>query len=305
MIDAYLEHCNPGSRSTMRESLRAVARMFVFARSESTAAWDRLTPECVSLLRSALIGRYSPATASRHLAALRSLVKHLGRRGLVGDSDVRAICDAAARAPGMSAMRGRMITPDEMMRMEQAADCPRDRALLAVAAGAGLRRAELSALDCGDIDYAAGKITVRYGKGGKRRTVFLPEAALDALLDLVGRDGRNPLADAWCDLRIPLFTSRGRRRLSPIGVWYVLRGIAERAGVENVTPHDFRRTFASRLLNAGVDLATVQTLMGHSDPVTTSRYDRRGTQRLKDAARALSVMYHDHGTIQPQRDGVR
>jgi integrase len=155
--------------------------------------------------------------------------------------------------------------------------------MAALALFAGLRRVEISRLDCEDV--TAGKVTVVRGKGEKRRDVFIPAPAQDALAAwLAVRGGRSG----------PLFW-RGLRgggvvegRLSVWGVWRGLADACTRAGIENVTPHDFRRTFASTLLDVGVDLAEVSKRMGHADPRTTAKYDRRGDAAGKAAADRLA-----------------
>lgn len=103
------------------------------------------------------------------------------------------------------------------------------------------------------------------GKGDKERVVYLAgELARDAALF---EPGRWRTGDA---------------------VWKALRRLARRAGVAPLSPHDLRRTYAGRSLDAGVDLATVQAAMGHADPRTTARYDRRGDDALRAAARRIA-----------------
>jgi len=70
---------------------------------------------------------------------------------------------------------------------------------------------------------------------------------------------------------------------------YILKCVAEAAGVASFTPHDLRRTFCTRLLDAGVDLAMAQRLMSHSDPKTTEKYDRRGAQKMARVRKGVEI----------------
>ena len=72
-------------------------------------------------------------------------------------------------------------------------------------------------------------------------------------------------------------------------IWRMLRRRAKDAGLESFSPHDFRRTFCSDLLDAGVDIVTVQKLAGHASPVTTAKYDRRGEETKRRAVQKLSL----------------
>jgi len=111
------------------------------------------------------------------------------------------------------------------------------------------------------------------GKGDKERICYIAGANAERILSWAVR---RPL-DA------PLFGL-----VAGAGVWKALDRLRRRAGVAPFTPHDLRRTYASQSLDAGIDLVTVQVAMGHADPRTTSRYDRRGERALEAAARKLA-----------------
>jgi integrase len=106
-------------------------------------------------------------------------------------------------------------------------------------------------------------------------------------------------ARAWlrvrCDWPGPLLLPMNksgkpqRTRLSGDGVEHILKCLGERAGVAHFSPHDLRRSCISELLDRGVDLVTVQKLAGHQKPETTSRYDRRGDERKREAAALVDV----------------
>lgn len=162
----------------------------------------------------------------------------------------------------------------------------RDAALMAIVRGAGLRREEAVNVELRDLNLHTGALKVRSGKGGKNRTVYLP----DKLLSLV---------DDWLSIRgnqkgaiLTHIRKGGRvvvRSLTPRSVWYLLEKRAQEAGVDNFSPHDFRRTFILDLLDNKMDLVTVQQLAGHANPATTSRYDRRGDETKRRAVQALDL----------------
>jgi integrase len=139
-------------------------------------------------------------------------------------------------------------------------------------------------LHCQDFDPITGALRVRGGKGGKNRTVYLPTSAKKLVAQwLKVRGVRNG------PLLYPV--SRGkrivRRRMTDQAVLYLLQKRATEAGVKSFSPHDCRRTFISDLLDAGVDLVTVSQLAGHSSPLTTARYDRRGEEAKRKAVELL------------------
>jgi integrase len=162
----------------------------------------------------------------------------------------------------------------------------RDAALVAILRGAGLRRAELANLDYHDFDPDTGAIKVRNGKGGVDGTVYLSGAAQRVVNNwlLIRGDAPGPLLSA---------ISRGKRvlnrRLAPYSVLFILQKRSDSAGIASFSAHDFRRTYISDLLDAGVDLVTTQRLARHRDPATTSRYDRRGEDVKRRASELLDL----------------
>jgi site-specific recombinase XerD len=160
----------------------------------------------------------------------------------------------------------------------------RDAAILTLAWVTGMRLGEIVGLDLSDIDRSVGKwrVTIRHGKGDKQRRMMLADLCKRRLREWLSVRG---LADG------ALFCPVGKgdkvrlgKHLTDDGIAKMLVERARAAGLaKTVTWHDFRRTFASNLLDKGVDIVTVQKLMGHASPTTTSRYDRRG-ERTQDMA---------------------
>ena len=163
----------------------------------------------------------------------------------------------------------------------------RDAALLAVAYGAGLRRAEIVALDLEDYSVDTGELRVR-GKGNKERLVFVTNGAQDAL-------------SAWVQVRGDqagaLFLTVSKRgktanhRMSDQSVLDICRKLARQAGVAPFSPHDLRRSCASDLLDAGADISAVSSLLGHARTDTTLLYDKRGDRAKKQASELLHVPF--------------
>ncbi len=261
-----------------------------------TLPWASLRFSQTSAIRAALAravseGRYAPATANKHLAALRGTLKAAWRLGVMETDDYLRAVDLRP-IPGSRLPAGRSVEHAELASL--LGDCQeddssagvRDAAVIGLAYLSGARRAELVALHVADVDIDPPAIRV-VGKGGKQRLVPLSPTV-------------GPLLKAWLTLRGesggPLFCRidrTGNLRLGRTLTGEAIRQILSRrvlsAGLAAISPHDLRRTYAGDLLDAGADLPAVQQLMGHASLSTTSRYDRRGDRARRSAAERLSL----------------
>ena len=147
----------------------------------------------------------------------------------------------------------------------------RDRALLEVVYASGARISEAVGLDVDDVTLDAGEQTVLLrGKGRKERIVPIGAYAAEALDAYLVR-ARGPLAAAGRGTAALFLNTRGGR-LSRQSAWAILRAAAERAGIEDVSPHTLRHSFATHLLTGGADVRVVQELLGHASVTTTQIY---------------------------------
>jgi integrase/recombinase XerC len=261
-----------------------------FAESIGTAE----DPETVRVddVRSFLAERYrrqSPTTLGRKLAALRSFFRFLVREGQrEADPSVGIPAPRAARRlPRPLAVDDCHVlaealakAPREGERARAGRGALRDRALVELLYGAGIRVGELVALDVRDIDLHRGDVRV-WGKGGKERVVPLPAAARHALAEYLQQRRRPGV------LSEPLFPSlrakKGEmpRRLDPRDVRRILRRRADRAGVvDRVSPHRLRHSYATHLLDMGADLRAIQELLGHASLSSTQKYTAVSADRL-------------------------
>ncbi|MCO4770641.1 MAG: site-specific integrase [Deltaproteobacteria bacterium] len=172
-------------------------------------------------------------------------------------------------------------TDEELRALFAAAPRARHRALFRTMYATGLRVAEAVRLRPGDIDSAAKLLHVRHGKGGRGRRVMLSRRLL-AELRLYWVEER-PTGE-W------LFPGR-KGHISSASVRAALHRATEVAGIERrITPHTLRHAFATRLLDRGVDLRTIQVLMGHGDLSTTARYLHVSTARIEATRSPLDVL---------------
>src|SRR5919202_2901325 len=296
----YLASLAPGSRRTMRQALDTIAGILTDEQADAfTLTWGALRYQHTAAVRAVLQERYAPATANKMLVALRRVLKEARRLGQIAQDDYAAAIDLGhITGDRPAAAAGRALPPGELRALLTSCTADhspagvRDAALIGLAYAAGLRRAELVSLDPASLDATTTTFIV-HGKRNKTRAIPIEGGALEALED-------------WLDLRGtaagPLFVrilkgaNSTTARLTPQAVYHIQHARANAAGVAAFSPHDLRRTFAGDLLDAGVDLATVQKLMGHSDANTTSRYDRRGE---RDKRHAVSML---HGPYQRRRD---
>jgi integrase len=286
----YLRSLAPGSRPTMTSALRTVVGILGYQDDIWGFPWGNLRYAHTSAIRTALAERYAPAQANKCLSAVKGVLKAAWRLEQISDADYLRAVDVDA-VKGSSAQVGRAVDMDEIERMLKvcAADPSpagsRDAAIFAVGYGCGLRRGELAGLDVADWSQREAALTVRRGKGGKSRVVYLNEGGTADLTAWIRVRGRHTGA-----LFQPV--NRGgriqrQRRLSGAAISDIVGRRAREAGIESVRAHDLRRSHISALLDAGVDLATVQQMAGHASPVVTAGYDRRPERARKAAAQLL------------------
>ena len=286
----YLRSLGAGSRPTMTHALNAIAALLSQNQCDAlTLDWAALRYHHTAALQATLLETRAPTTVKKMMSALRRVLQETHRLKLM---DAQTYQEAIDLPPIRDAqrLRGRALSQSEiaaLMRVcveDKTLQGGRDAALIALLRGAGLRRAEVVKLILSDYKEETGALRIREGKGGKDRTVYLPNAAIDYVEAWLQQRGRKPGA-LLCPIRkggqIQL------RHLTPQAVLWILQQRSEEAGVEAFSPHDFRRTFCSDLLDAGVDIVTVQKLAGHASPTTTARYDRRGEAVKRQAVQHL------------------
>ena len=218
-------------------------------------------------------------TQARKSAAVRSFYGFAIREGLA-TRDVPALVDA----PKPGTYLPDVLAPDDVARILDAppADDPvgiRDRAILELLYACGLRVSELVGLDTDRVDLQAQQVRV-IGKGNKERRVPMGDEARDRL-----HRYRVGPREAWTAGRPTpaVFVGRRGRRMSREAVWALVKRWAEAAGVsERVTPHTFRHSFATHLLEGGADLRVVQALLGHASISTTQLYTHLTGERVRE-----------------------
>lgn len=288
------------SRRTMRGCLGRIAAILMPGTPAGTlpsdaVPWHLLRYEHAVALRGIITarttsGEWSPSHANKHLAALRGIALESWRLGHITAEDKDRIRDIgnikAVRVPA-----GRSIAADEVAAMLTACiESPgpiglRDAAMIAVLQSTGNRRAEVAGLLIEKYDQAE-RAAVVVGKGNKERTVHLHEHAVPyvtAWLACLG-ERRGPFfrpVDRWGHIR--------PGALTPRAVGRIVDGRRKEAGLPPMSTHDYRRTFIGDMLDKGVDLVTVQQLVGHADPATTARYDRRPGRRRRAAVDLLTL----------------
>jgi len=223
--------------------------------------------------------RMKKVTMARKLSAVRSFFDYLLREGRVTANPAETV-----QAPKAEKVIPVILSVDEVANVLAAEPADgdvagwRDRAIMELFYSSGLRLAELTSLNIGDVDSGQSLVKVR-GKGSKERLVPVGGPALAA----VGRylqsrgDAAGPGRDA------PLFTGRDGRRLHPRSVARIVdRCVAESGIGRKISPHKLRHSFATHLMDAGADLRSIQEMLGHESLSTTQKYTQVSVSRLME-----------------------
>lgn len=215
---------------------------------------------------------YSKTTIARKLVSIRSLYKFLCREGMLQCNPVENI-----RAPKLDRKLPGFMSIGET---ESLLNLPpsntvsgiRDKAIMETLYSSGMRVSELVGINVADVDFFNEVVKVR-GKGKKERLQPLGNHALDAIRLYLGKRGSDNKA---------LFLNNRDGRLTERSVARMLEKYVKKAGLSlNISPHTFRHSFATHLLDRGADLRSVQELLGHANLSTTQIYTHITTERLK------------------------
>ncbi|MGH9300294.1 MAG: site-specific tyrosine recombinase XerD [Acidimicrobiales bacterium] len=272
--------------SAYRRDLRSYVDFLIVRGVDLEQVDDRLVGDYLAFLRAA--GQQA-STVSRHLAAVRGLHRFLLDEGQAG-------CDPTVEVqrPRVAMGLPKALSEQDVVALLDAVvgDEPRarrDRAMLEVLYGTGVRISELVGLSLSDLDLTVGMARA-FGKGSKERLVPLGHHAQLALAQWLGPGGRSDLAPrAWArrgDAEAVFLNARGSR-LTRQGAWGVVRHYAVKVGLEDkLSPHVLRHSCATHMLDHGADIRVVQELLGHASISTTQVYTRVSTERLRSAYQA-------------------
>jgi integrase/recombinase XerD len=293
---------SPATIEAYRRDLRA---FMVFAADRGKDLTDATADDILAYVAQLRSNGRAPATVARASVVLRGFYAFLVNEDLA-DTDPAADVETPSVPKGLPKALGE----DEVTALIDAVqgDDPiarRDRAVLEVLYGAGLRISELVGLSLPDVDLRGALLRV-FGKGAKERIVPIGRLAGAALDDwLVSPGGRTALApEQWRRRRDSdaVFLNARGGRLTRQGVWLIVGKYGSKVGLDDrLTPHVLRHSCATHMLDHGADIRTVQELLGHASISTTQIYTKVSTERMLEVYRAAHPRAHANPAIASTR----
>ncbi len=266
------------SENTIQAYRRDLAKLLQCARDRQKALITLDRDDIIEAIADLKDDGSSDATISRFVSTIRGFYKYLTVEGLLKQDPTTYL---ESRKSWQTLPK--FLTPGEIDAILEQPDTStdrglRDRAMLEVLYATGLRVSELINLKLRDIEWEKGSLTC-FGKGSKERRVPLGRSAIQHLKAYLPARSRL-LGDNNSDL---LFITGHGRRVSRHKFWRTIKEFGRLAGVDYVTPHILRHSFATALLTHGADLRSVQLMLGHSDISTTQIYTHVTDEHLKKA----------------------
>lgn len=234
---------------------------------------------------------YAPSTIARKQAAIKSFFKYLVSKQVVSVSPGEKLTTPRldrSQPHTISSSQADLLLARLNTTGKTSPETLRDRAMLQLLYSTGLRVGEMVALNLGDIDEEGGAVAT-YGRGKSRLVPLGSQATAQALHSYI-EQGRPQMtaAEVGATLasknendRNALFLNHRGQRLTRQGFWLILKGYARAAGLEDVTPHTLRHSFAARKLSSGADLRDLQEMLGHASISTTQVYTRMGENQAR------------------------
>ncbi len=278
------------SPHTLASYAKDLARYFAFLKAKGIEGDAAGLADARAFVGSLAAEGLSPRSVNRIVSGVRGYYRYRERMGEIRSnpfSDIRSL-KTEKRLPSF-------LFEEEMTKLlEMPERAPagarddvfrrvRDSAVLEFLYSTGCRISELVSLDLTDVNLKDRSARVM-GKGSKERVVFIGAEALAVLKDYVSRRPYHAAADP--DSQRALFLNSKGRRLTDRGVRFILSAYLQTANLgKRVTPHTFRHSFATHLLDRGADIRAVQELLGHASLSTTQVYTHVGLERLKKVYR--------------------
>lgn len=263
---ASRKHSSDNTLGAYRSDLRQLAS---HAQEQGALLWSEVTPEVIASFLDELRRReYATTSIARKIAAVKSFFSFLVASGKITSDPTDAL-----DAPRVEKYTPSALAHEDVERLLGAVggDTPvsqRDFAMLQCLYSTGMRVTELVMTNVSSLDLARGHIVCQ-GRAGRERTLPLRPVAQRAIATYLN-DGRRTLAH---DMEEPaLFLNHHGQRLTRQGFWLIMKGYARVAGIERITPHTLRHSFALDMLERGAELRTVQELLGHANISTTQVY---------------------------------
>jgi len=268
------------AKNSVEAYIRDIVQFFEFTDKDPVKTE---TGDISRFLYSLKKSKLRPRSIARKLSSIRVFYKFLFSEGYI-DHDPSELIET----PSIPVYIPVVLEVYEVEKIIDAVDTSepiglRDLACIETLYGCGLRISELLSLRMEDVFLEDGFIRV-IGKGGKERLIPLGGRAKKAILDYLEKGRpffektKNPL----------LFLSKRGKKISRMGFWKRLRKYVDMAGIKkHVTPHTFRHSFATHLLEGGADLRAVQLMLGHSDISTTQIYTHLSREYLKEIVRSF------------------
>jgi integrase/recombinase XerD len=278
----YLNGLTENSAKTMERALDAIAKMLGYQYMDEMD-WCELQRHHVQGLMNLLANEgKSPATQALYLSAIKGTLKEAWLAKMITADHYHTIAELK-KPRGSRITKGQALDLSDVAKALDACEDNsksgiRDKAILALLLGAGLRRMEVATLHLWDIDYGKGDVKVT-GKGNKERIVPVEEAVLDCLIDWIAIRGEwdGPL---FCPIRKGSKISAGtlsggnigNKALSDSSIYLICRTRGIQVDVDELKPHNLRRTFGTEHDKSGSELEVICDLLGHSSIDTTRTY---------------------------------
>ncbi|KAB8145195.1 tyrosine recombinase XerD [Chloroflexia bacterium SDU3-3] len=279
-ISAFLEHLaeKRGLSANTAAAYRTDLEQFIaFLKERGIADWSIVShDDMLAFLLFLRERQYANSTVARRTAAVKSFYTFLRGCGAVQSDPTERI-----DSPKVDRYLPKPLTPtqvDDLLELPLRNPTPerlRDKAMIELLYATGMRVSELVALDLADFNSETEAVRCA-GKAGRERILPLSPSAMTALEEFLDI-ARPQLARNSEPQAESLFLNHRGKRLTRQGFWLILKGYADELGIEELTPHTLRHSFAAHMLSNGADIRAVQTLLGHASISTTQIYQQLAT----------------------------